>query len=494
MTLAVSAALPLAPPQPEFDVYELQVPPWRSAQPSEIELMNDRVFGMAHDDRPVTLLQPTRVPRTGLTFITGYSGAGKSTLLRLIQERFPDAVTLPSIEPDAVPLELFTDLGFSAAVSFLSGFGLAEPRLLKNPFRNLSDGQKFRLRMALLMKDRPAVVVVDEFLSTLDRTTARVISHRFQALCRKTNTTAFLAAAQDDLVECLAPDHLIRIDLDGSSTTTAYRCEHGPHLEERGRLEVADGTLEDYDVLARYHYAEHEDDEVTDWRDRLRQIRVVRYEGKTIAVAVTLYPYPSFLNQIPLFHALNERLFYYYRTVIHPAFRGLGLTDLVQPVAGEGVVAAYGYTALGLYFGFLHKAGYENYEHPRSQRLPEHDELEEVLRAAGAPPISELYRISVAQKLWDDLDEATRVRVRELARRIVTHVEAESCLQLIEFAELAPTTDEGGAARVACFFRALIGKTPGEQMGVLLSAAIHIRVQGVVKRFDHGQKRGGSDE
>ena len=159
-------------------------------------------------------------------------------------QRLVDLATIPPCpfaaggrEADATPgdanrrpvIDLMTG-PLEQALRLLSAAGLADAFLLLRTPAELSDGQRYRLRLALaldaLLFGGPAgiqdgagppaarhggrcVLVADEFCSTLDRLCARAVAYRVRRLATSHGITVLAASAHDDLVEDLAPDVLI---------------------------------------------------------------------------------------------------------------------------------------------------------------------------------------------------------------------------------------------------------------------------------------------
>jgi ABC-type ATPase with predicted acetyltransferase domain len=216
--------------------------------PGERVLKVAEMFGIGLDESyEVALYENFRIDiRPGdVVFITGPSGSGKSVLLGRIEEAMrtePAArvVNLAGVEYRAAPspvIALMTS-PLDESLRLLSAAGLADAFLLLRTPEELSDGQRYRLRLARALEacglfaaavpgepeaSAPplSVLVADEFCSTLDRLCARAVAYRMRRLADRYGLTVLAAAANDDLVEDLAPDVLV-IKHEGSRVEVRY--------------------------------------------------------------------------------------------------------------------------------------------------------------------------------------------------------------------------------------------------------------------------------
>jgi ABC-type ATPase with predicted acetyltransferase domain len=175
------------------------------AAPSANERLTRKIFGLADGPAARVLFGRCEVPTDGITYITGASGAGKSCLLRSLVDAFPDAAAEPSELPPGTRVVDSLEGDLSKVIAWLGRFGLGEARVLVAPAARLSAGQKERLKLARLLWGKPKAVVCDEFLSCLDRLTARVVAYQFQKVAREQGTLCFVATAHDDLGDALFP-------------------------------------------------------------------------------------------------------------------------------------------------------------------------------------------------------------------------------------------------------------------------------------------------
>uniref|UniRef100_A0A7C4LLM7 ABC transporter domain-containing protein n=1 Tax=Schlesneria paludicola TaxID=360056 RepID=A0A7C4LLM7_9PLAN len=162
---------------------------------------------------------------------TGPSGSGKSSLMRAAAEQLaraasPSAATASHggvVWCDRLDLgeQLLVDgLGLPAAeaLPLLAACGLGEAQLLLRTPAELSDGQRYRFRLAKALACRPRWLVADEFTAALDRTLARVIAHNLRKLTRRMQVGCLLATTHEDVLADLQPDVHVHCRLDGRIT------------------------------------------------------------------------------------------------------------------------------------------------------------------------------------------------------------------------------------------------------------------------------------
>jgi len=188
------------------------------------------MFGLGMEaGRRVRVLEPCeiRIEPGQVAYVTGASGAGKSVVLRLLREQWPGAVELggQSLPEDEAVVDCFGE-DLEQALYWLSLAGLSEAFALLRRCRELSDGQRYRLRLALVLARRPKAVFIDEFCAALDRVTAGVVAHNVRKAADRFGTTFVVATSHDDLLEDLCPDVVVVKHL-GSGCDVYYPARAG---------------------------------------------------------------------------------------------------------------------------------------------------------------------------------------------------------------------------------------------------------------------------
>lgn len=148
-----------------------------------------------------------------VVYITGQSGSGKSLLLRELTDQMVAAgkrvATIDQVMLEERPLIDQIGTSMHDAIELLSRAGINDAYLaVRNP-SELSDGQRYRLRLAKLMQSDAEVWVADEFGAILDRVTARAVAFNAAKLARARGVTLLVATTHTDLIEELGPDLIV---------------------------------------------------------------------------------------------------------------------------------------------------------------------------------------------------------------------------------------------------------------------------------------------
>jgi len=160
-----------------------------------------------------------------IVYLTGPSGAGKSVLLKELEKSVSasDRVNLARIKlPSDKTLIDCIEGDLLGSLKMLSVAGLNDCFCILNQPRNLSEGQKYRFRLAMALAAKKKFIFADEFCSELDRITAAVISYNVHKFAKRTGTIFILASSHDDILLDLSPDVLVVKEL-SSPTQVIYK-------------------------------------------------------------------------------------------------------------------------------------------------------------------------------------------------------------------------------------------------------------------------------
>ena len=187
-----------------------------------------RMFGLTVErltEREVRHNCTIEINAGDIVYITGPSGAGKSVLLREIYSQTPESqrVRLDAIElEDDRSVVDCIDGSFFESLKALSKAGLNDVFTVLQTPSKLSEGQKYRYRLAKAIASGAKTIFADEFCSNLDRITAAVIAYNIHKLAKRFGRRFVLASSHDDLLGDLAADVLVIKHLTGK-TEVVYR-------------------------------------------------------------------------------------------------------------------------------------------------------------------------------------------------------------------------------------------------------------------------------
>lgn len=173
-------------------------------------------FGIGLDDKEFVVFDelPIRYNPGDVFYVTGQSGSGKSTLLReMISGLMEAGVKVGSIDgvvyQEDVPIIDQLGSNMTEATTLLAMAGISDAYLYIRTPKELSDGQRYRFRLALLLERDADVWVADEFGAVLDRVTAKVCAFNLQKVARNAGKGVIVATTHTDLIDELAPNKVV---------------------------------------------------------------------------------------------------------------------------------------------------------------------------------------------------------------------------------------------------------------------------------------------
>jgi len=304
-----------------------------------------------------------KIGPSDIVYITGDSGSGKSVLLKALEKDIRQDMGLTCIniaeikpEPDK-PLIESVGKTLEEALELLSRVGLNDAFLFLRNYEQLSDGQKYRYKIAKMIESGAQFWIMDEFAATLDRDTAKIVAYNLQKLARQQAKAVLAATTHTDLFEDLNPSVYIYKKFGKEIDIRYYPNEPAKECTLMKEMRIEEGTTEDWRKLAGFHYRSHK-------IAAPRKIFCLKRGQELCGVIVYCYPPPTcFGRRLVLpkmsMKELNEELSIITRVVVHPKYRTIGLgAKLVKetlPLAGTPYVEMP--AVMAKYNPFAEKAG-----------------------------------------------------------------------------------------------------------------------------------------
>jgi ABC-type lipoprotein export system ATPase subunit/GNAT superfamily N-acetyltransferase len=245
---------------------------------------------------------PLHVAEWNVGLIVGPSGCGKSTIARQLWPaeyvrgfEWPAGAALV----DAFPAEM----SIKDITTLLNSVGFSSPPSWLRPFAVLSNGEQFRATIARAMAELPALAVIDEFTSVVDRRVAQIGSAAIAKTVRRRGSKLIAVTCHYDVEEWLQPDWI----MDPSTNTFRWR-----ELRRRPALDLTISRVPHsaWAIFSHHHY-------LTAELNRSAVCFCAFLDGRPVA----------FHSYLPFFGKLKDsrRAVRGHRSVCLPDFQGLGI-------------------------------------------------------------------------------------------------------------------------------------------------------------------------
>lgn len=172
-------------------------------------------FGLGLSDKDFVVYDGLQldIRPSDVVYITGQSGSGKSLLLRDLAQKMREnglvVTDLNEIVLEEKPVVELLGKSTNEALEILSRAGISDAWIYIRKPSELSDGQRYRLKLAMVLASNADVWIADEFGAVLDRTTAKVVAYNMAKVSRREGKIFMVATTHSDMIEELAPDVFI---------------------------------------------------------------------------------------------------------------------------------------------------------------------------------------------------------------------------------------------------------------------------------------------
>jgi ABC-type lipoprotein export system ATPase subunit/GNAT superfamily N-acetyltransferase len=343
-----------------------------AAEPTPRTIAVAEAFGLGLDQHQQFVVYDNvelKIGKKDVVYITGDSGSGKSVLLRALRRDLGEqAIDLAEVKPEPdKPLIDTVGKNFNEGLELLSRAGLNDAFLFVRRFRELSDGQKYRYKIAKLIESNKQWWFADEFCSTLDRDMAKIVAFNIQKVARQMGRAVVVATTHTDLFEDLKPSVHVHKRFGKEITVNYYRNEMAKECSLTKEMHVEEGTFSDYKRLSIFHYRSSR-------CPPPRKIFALKRDGELCGVIVYSYPPPTCFGRSKVwrgsFSELQREVSTISRVVVHPKYRtiGLGVKLIRETLASAGTPFVEALAVMARYNPFFERAGMQKIAESKPSR------------------------------------------------------------------------------------------------------------------------------
>ncbi|MCD6528756.1 ATP-binding cassette domain-containing protein [Candidatus Bathyarchaeota archaeon] len=342
------------------ETFKINISYETSVYPTPRTLKVAEAFGLGAESRRLVLYDNVefKVKPTDIVYITGDSGSGKSVLLRAMKKDLGDeAIDIDEVkvDPDKPIVETIGER-FDEALELLSRVGLNDAYLFLRRYSELSEGQKYRYKLAKLMESGKQWWVMDEFCSTLDRDTAKIVAFNVQKQARRMGKAVIAATTHTDLLEDLAPSVHIHKGWGKKIEVKYYPNRINRECSIVREMRIEEGAYRDYKQLSDFHYRSKAS-------PYPRKIFTLKRGSEVCGVIVYNHPPMNVKGRSLVwkgsFDKLRSELSTISRVIIHPKYRSVGLGQKIvrETLLLAGTPHVETVAVMARYNPFFEKAG-----------------------------------------------------------------------------------------------------------------------------------------
>jgi ABC-type ATPase with predicted acetyltransferase domain len=412
-------------------------------------------FGLGIDQQQKFIIYDNiklKIKPKDVVYITGDSGSGKSALLKAMRNDLgEEAIDIAEIQTNPEkPIIETIGKNLNEALQLLSKAGLNDAFLFTRRFHELSDGQKYRYKIAKLMESSRQWWFADEFCSTLDRDTAKIVAFNLQKIARQIGRVVVVATTHTDLLEDLKPNIHIHKRFGKELNVNHHPNKPPEECSITKEIRIEEGTPTDYKRLSVFHYRSSR-------CPPPRKIFALKRGMELCGAIVYSYPPPICPGRSKVWRGshskLQREISTISRVVIHPKYRtiGLGVKLVKKTLAKAGTPYVETLAVMAKYNPFFEKAGMQKI----AESTPNQNVLRaiEQLRLLGFNPImlgslkynAQKIMSAGRSRVFQVLEELSR-KEGTLRKRLVSLDGAFP--KHLEFLEKIQSLDEEGLAAV----------------------------------------------
>lgn len=152
-------------------------------------------------------------------------------------------------------------------------------------------------------------------------------------------------------------------------------------------------------------------------------------KGELIGVNLCIRPWPKAFDIFPEFSEINKHILQSFRVIVHPQYRGIGLTKALDIIPNTNTKILLSWSAFSSYYSFPILANYQRLKSPFEIMSPEETLLQAFVEPRQKNITKSLHLIMECSQLWQELTNTEKEKLKILT----INAASEKSLRLILF-------------------------------------------------------------
>lgn len=182
-------------------------------------------------------------------------------------------------------------------------------------------------------------------------------------ILRSNKQSAFIASCHDDIVDFLNPDVHIELCSNGKHRVLNKK-PNNTNLLKNLEIQIKKGTIDDYKKLSRYHYENDNPNDIDMLAPLVDHVVTAYSKGELVGVNLCIRPWPKAFDIFPEFSDINKYVLQPFRVIVHPQYRGIGLTKALDVIPNANTKTLLSWSAFSSYYAFPILANYQRLNSP----------------------------------------------------------------------------------------------------------------------------------
>lgn len=194
-------------------------------------------------------------------------------------------------------------------------------------------------------------------------------------------------------------------------------------------------------------------------------------KGELVGVNLCIRPWPKAFEIFPEFWEVNKCVLQSFRVIVHPQYRGIGLTKALDIIPNPNTKTLLSWSAFSSYYSFPILANYQRLNSPFEMMSPAETLLQAFVEPRQKNKAKSLHLLIECDELWQELTNEEKT----VLKLLIVDAASEKSLRLILFQRNVSGLDTTVSSMnfIKSVFKKLYSKSSDEILPMLLAETVY---------------------